>query len=245
MTPGAVYHVPMTGDRVRIWAWVGFAAQVVFVVSWLVAAAWQGERYSVLAHSISDMYAVTAPGGLFLVVVLTLCGLATMLFAWLSARPVLRPGGRTATVGAVLLALSIYGLGDLLSPFEREACRLADPGCTDSDQLSNAGGTLDSVLSTIGILLFVVVAFVLAAAMKRAPGWPGWAWPARWVGIGFIVLIVALVVAQAADLGGLGERLLAAVGSAAIAALALRIARHRAASGTSGTAPGPETRPRD
>jgi hypothetical protein len=96
------------GNRVRIWAWAGFAAQVVFVASWLIAAAWQGDHYSMLAHTISDLYAVTAPDGLFLVVVLTLCGLATMLFAVLSVWPVLRPGGATAIVGAILLALSIY-----------------------------------------------------------------------------------------------------------------------------------------
>jgi hypothetical protein len=215
----------MIGNRLRAWAWVGFAAQAVFVLSWLVAAAWQGAAYRVLAHTISDMYAVTAPGGLFLVVVLTLCGLATALFALLSLRPALRPGGRAATVGAILLALSIYGVGDLLSPFEREACRLADPGCAGPDQSANLGGRLDSVLSTAGILLFVVSAFVLAAAMKRTPGWQRWARPARWVGIGFAALLVAFAAAESADLGGLLERLLAAYGAAAIAALALRIAR--------------------
>jgi hypothetical protein len=218
----------MTDDRVRIWAWAGFVAQVVFVLSWLVAAAWQGGAYRLLAHTISDMYAVTAPGGLFLVVVLTLCGLATALFALLSLRPALRPGGRAATIGAVLLALSIYGLGDLLSPFEREACRLADPGCTGPDQTANLGGVLDSLLSTVGILLFLASTFVLAAAMKRTPGWRRWARPARWAGIGFAVLLIAFVAAEAADLGGLLERLLAAYGSAAIAAVALRIALHPA-----------------
>jgi Protein of unknown function (DUF998) len=213
----------MIEDRVRIWAWAGFAAQVLFVASWLIAGAWQGSRYSVLKHTISDMYAVTAPGGLFLVVVLTLCGLATVLFAVLAVWPVLR--GAAATVGVILLALSIFGVGDLFSPFEREACRLADPGCTGADQMANLGGKLDSALSTIGIFLFLAAPFVLAAAMKRTPGWHRWAWPARWVGIGFAVLIVVFVVADAVDLGGLLERLLAAYGSAAIAALALGIAR--------------------
>ena len=61
-------------------------AQVAFVGSWLIAASWQGPRYSVLAHSITDMYAVGAPNGAFLVVVFTLCGGATILFAWLSLR---------------------------------------------------------------------------------------------------------------------------------------------------------------
>jgi hypothetical protein len=209
---------------VRTWAWAGFAAQVVFVLSWLVAAAWQGDGYSVLAHTISDMYAVTAPAGWFLVVVLTLCGLATALFALLAVRPVLRPAGRLATTGSVLLALSIYGLGDLLSPFEREACRLADPGCTSAAQSANAGGVLDSVLSTAGILLFVAAAFVLAAAMRRTPGWQDWSRWARWVGAGFAVLLIVLAVAEPAGVGGLLERLLAAFGAAAIAALALRTA---------------------
>ena len=215
----------MTAGPVRTWAWAGFAAQVVFVASWLVAAAWQGDGYRVLAHTISDMYAVTAPGGLFLVVVLTLCGLATVLFALLSVRPVLQPAGRTATIGAVLLALSIYGLGDLFSPFEREACRLADPGCTDAGQSANAGGALDAALSTIGILLFVAAAFVLAAAMRRTPGWQDWSRAARWVGVGFAGLLVLYIVAEPAGLGGLLERRLAALGAAAIGAPALRIAR--------------------
>jgi hypothetical membrane protein len=215
----------MIVERVRVWAWAGFAAQVVFVVAWLVAAAWQGGRYSVREHTISDMYAVGAPGGLFLVIVLTLCGLATILFALLAVRPVLRPGGRAATVGAVLLALSIFGVGDLLSPFEREGCRLADPGCTGPGQLANAGGKLDSAISTIGIFLFLAAVFVLAAAMRRADGWRTWVWPARWTGIVFAVLLVALVVAQVTGLGGLFERFLAAFGAAAIAALALRVAR--------------------
>jgi hypothetical protein len=160
--------------------------------------------------------------------VLTLCGLATVLFALLAVRPALREGGRRATVGAVLLALSIFGVGDLFSPFEREACRLADTGCTGSDQTANLGGKLDNTLSTLGILLFIAAAFVLASAMERTPGWRGWVWPARWVGIVFVALLVAFVVAEPADLGGLFERLLAGFGSVAIGALAWRIARQPA-----------------
>jgi hypothetical protein len=57
--------------------------------------------------------------------------------------------------GSVLFGLSIYGLGDLLSPFEREACRLADPGCTWAAQVANSGGTLDAALSVVGLVLFV------------------------------------------------------------------------------------------
>ncbi|GAB3156636.1 hypothetical protein GCM10027290_54780 [Micromonospora sonneratiae] len=214
----------MTDDRVRLWAWVGFAAQVLFVASWLLAAAWQGSSYSTLEHTISDMLAVGAPAAAILIVVFTLCGLATILFAWLSVRPALRPGGRAATVGAILLALSIFGLGDLLAAAERQGCRLADAGCTGPDQRANLGGKIDTMITPTGILLFVAAVLVLAAAMRRAPGWERWAWPFRGVGIGFAVLLFAFV-GGPAGLTGLFERLLAAFGAAAIAALALGIAR--------------------
>jgi len=205
---------------VRRWALVGVVAQAAFVTSWLIAASWQGPHYSSLAHSISDMYAVGAPFGAFLVVVLTLCGAATILFAWLSLRPALRPAGWTASVGSALLALSIFGLGDLLSLFEREGCRLADRGCTAAAQFANSGGKLDAALSTLGVLLFVLAGFFLASAMKRLPGWRRWAWPARGVTVLFLVLVVATGLGTAVDLSGLFERLLAATGAAGIALLA-------------------------
>src|SRR5215218_3675646 len=211
---------------VRRWALVALVAQVAFVGSWLIAASWQGPRYSVLAHSISDMYAVGAPNGAFLVVVLTLCGVATILFAAFSLRPSLRPGGWRATVGSVLLALSIPGLGNLLTPFEREACRLADPGCTQAAQLANSGGKLDAALSAVGLVLLVAAGFFLASAMKRVPGWRRWARPTWWATLLFIALLVATVLADAVGLGGLFERLLAAAaGIALLAAGVLRRSR--------------------
>ena len=121
------------------------------MLSWLIAGLWQGARYSVLSHSISDMYAVTAPGGMFLVVVITLCGLATVLFAALSVGPTFRRAGWPAAVGSVRLGLSICGLGDLLTPFERLACRIADSGCSPAAQVANSGGMLDAVRSALSV----------------------------------------------------------------------------------------------
>ena len=99
MTGGMDARSPGVGRSheagVRGWALGALVAQVAFVSSWLIAASWQGPRYSVLAHSISDMYAVGAPNGAFLVVVISLCGAATILFAWLSLRPSLRPAAYT------------------------------------------------------------------------------------------------------------------------------------------------------
>lgn len=205
---------------VRRWALAAIAAQALFLLSWLVAPLWQGPRYSVVAHSISDMYAVGAPGGAFLVVVLTLCGAVTIAFALFSLRPALRGGGWGATVGAMVLALSVYGLGDLLSPFERLACRIADPGCTAASQLSNAGGRLDGILTTAGLLLFVAAGFFLAGAMSRLPRWRPYAVLARIQSIGVLVLLVATGVTNTLGSGGLFERLTAGLGAVGVAVLA-------------------------
>ncbi|MCA2176125.1 DUF998 domain-containing protein [Nonomuraea glycinis] len=64
-----------------------------------MAASWQGPRYSVLAHTISDLYAVTAPGGMFLVVVFTLCGAATIRCLFGMRRQPGRPAARTDDPG--------------------------------------------------------------------------------------------------------------------------------------------------
>jgi hypothetical membrane protein len=210
---------------IRRWAWLGIAAQVVFVAGVLMAASWQGPHYSVLRDSISDMYAVTAPHGTFLVQLLTDTGAATILFALLAVWPALRSGGRVAAIGSVLLALSIGGLGDLLSPAERLACRMADPGCTMSLQLSNSGGKMDTILSDIGVLLLVLACFFLAHAMARIPGWQGWARPARATGALIIALTIANAVTEHSGVYGLFERLLAATMAVALTALAIGILR--------------------
>lgn len=200
-------------------------AQVAFVASWLIAASWQGPRYSVTAHAVSDLYAVGAPHAAFVIVVTTCCGAAVLLFGVRSLLPSLRAGGRPATIGTVLFCLSPLGLGDLLTPFEREACRQADPGCTLADQVSNAGGRLDGNLTSVGIVLLIVAAFFLAAAMKRLPAWRSWAWPTRWTAVVLVALMVATAVSDPAGLDGLFERLLAAVGAAGVFVLAAGIVR--------------------
>jgi len=120
--------------------------------------------------------------------------------------------------------LSIYGLGDLLRLFEREGCRLADPGCTSVDQMS-AGGATDALLSTVGLLCFVAAGFFIAAAMRREPSWRRWVWPTRWVTIVIVVLLLATGFLGVLGIEGLLERMLAATGAAGITALAVGVAR--------------------
>ena len=203
---------------------MGLGAQVLLVVSWVAAGFWQGPRYSVISDSISDLYADTAPAGLLLAIVIGLCGLATILFAWLSVWPSLRGAGARAAIGSALLGVSIYGLGDLLAPFARVACRIADQGCSPEDQLATFGGLLDVISSIPGILFFIAAVFVLAAAMAPLPEWRELAGQTRRLGMAFIVLLVATVLAAAIDATGLATRLLAISGAAGIAGLAWRIA---------------------
>jgi len=202
---------------------VGIAAQVIFVASWLAAVFWQGPRYSPMSMSISDMYAVTAPHGWFLVTMITLAGAATIWFALRSVWPALRPGGWAAGVGAALLALSVAGLGDLLTPFERLACRIADPGCTTTMQISNSGGKMDSAFTTIGLVVLVVGGFFLAAAMRHMPSWQAWVRPTRWASVLFIVLGSLSPLTENAGYDGLFERLFAASAAAFLAALGIAI----------------------
>src|SRR3982750_116629 len=100
----------------RRWARLTVVANIAFTLAWILAATWQGPRYSTTAHTISDMYADGAPGAWFLIVVFTLAGAAGIMFAWRSVWPALRAAGRSARVGAVLLSVSIFGVGDLFSP---------------------------------------------------------------------------------------------------------------------------------
>jgi hypothetical protein len=203
-------------------------AQIVFLITWLIAPLWQGPRYSVIAHSISDMYAVTAPAGVVLVVVFTITGAITVAFALVSVRLTFRGAGWTAVLGSILLALSIFGLGDLLTPFERLACRIADPGCTPAGQLANAGGQLDTILSTSGIVIFIAAVIFLSFAFAKTTGWRTWTWPARVVAIAVIAVFFADGLLARAGLGGILERALAAIGALAIAALAVAISRRHA-----------------
>lgn len=212
-------------SQIRRWARLAVIGNIVFVASWLLAWSWQGSHYSFVAHTISDMYADGAPGAAFLIIVFTLCGAVVVLFALRSLWPALRAAGLPARIGTILLALSIFGLGDLLSPFEREGCRLADPGCTAAAQTATAGGTLDAVLSTFGVAALVVAGFFLAAAMKRLPDWQRWVRSTRWCTVIFLALFVLDGALGGVGLGGLFERLIALAGAAGISALAIAARR--------------------
>ena len=208
---------------------MGIAGQVLFVLSFLVAGLWQGDRYSVLEHTISDMYADGAPHGLLLALLIAVSGAATIAFALGAWHPTFRSTGRYGTASTVLLVLSIPALGDLLAPLEREGCRLADPGCSVSDQMTT-GGVADVVLSSVGISAMIAFLLVAATAMRRAHGWGRWATPTRWVAVGFVVLLLAYLAADSIELGGLVQRALATYTVMFVFVAGLRILRAEPAS---------------
>jgi hypothetical protein len=207
----------------RRWARLVVVANIAFVCAWLLAAVWQGPRYSSAEHTISDMYADGAPGAWFLVLVFTLCGAAVLLFAFRSLWPALRAAGRPARVGVFLLGLSIFGLGDVLSVFEQQGCRLADPGCTPDAQTATFGGAADATLSTVGAFALPVCGLVLAVAMKRLPAWRSWARPTRYAALAILALLVLDGILTGAGAGGFGERLFALAGAAGITMLAVGV----------------------
>jgi hypothetical protein len=144
----------------------------------------------------------------------TLCGALTVAFVVGALLPVLRRYGTAGVVAGILLALSIFGLGDLLTPFERLACRLADPGCTPAAQVSNLGGTLDATISTIGVMLLIAAGFTLVGTLPRAMRLR--------LPILLLTVLVALGFAALAVgvLPGLTERLVALFGAGLLATTA-------------------------
>jgi len=213
------------GRGVRRWAWAGLIAQIAFVASWAAASNWQGPHYSTVTDSISDMYALGVPGAAFLIVTFTLTGAATIMFALRSVWPALRPGGRIAAAGSVLLALSVCGLGDLLTAGERMACRASDPGCTAVRQLSNSGGRLDDVLTTFGVLAMIVAGILLSFAMRRTASWRGWAGPTRAAMFLLFCFTCGDIIGSSHGVGGAFERLIALTGAVWLAAVAVGVLR--------------------
>ena len=134
----------------------------------------------------------------------------------------------------MLLGASVYGLGNLLAPFARVACRTADEGCSPADQIATVGGVLDVVITIPGILFFIISVFVLSGAMARITEWHDMAGPTRQLGIVFIALLVATAVASLIDATGLMNRVLASFGAAGIAGLAWHIAPSSPVSSTAG-----------
>lgn len=215
---GSVTSSAARSAAVRPWAiTAGLVAPVLLVGAFFVFEFFQGPNYSRMEHTISDMYAVTAPNGWLLASIIAVCGALTIVFIWWGLYPAL---GRTrmALVCAVLFTLSVYGIGDLFAPIERLGCRMADAGCTPDLQVANTGGTLDSLLTTLGIFIFVSAVITTGFTMRDRAGLRSYA--VAFIVAGFVFAGWLALSAVFADVGGLWERIAADGGAAILFALA-------------------------
>lgn len=137
----------------RTWAVIVIVAQVVFILSWIIAATWQGGGYSVTKHSISDMYAVAVPHPWFHIVALTLTQAATILFAIFAAWPVFGEPGLAGKVGAVALALSVFGVATCSASSSGSGAGWPTSTLRWPTTPTMSGGRLDSRLTSISTLM--------------------------------------------------------------------------------------------
>ena len=145
---------------------VGLIAQASFMVGWLVAETWQGPRYSLVKHSISDLQAATAPHAWFPITCFAIGGLGTFAFATFGLRPALSAAGTTAAYAPWLLGLAALALGN---SFPQIPCRLADPGCSPHHQLHSPGGMTDAIVSGAAFLVLVLTPFPMWRRLALLP----------------------------------------------------------------------------
>lgn len=154
--------------RQRAWGVLGLIAQASFMLGWLVAETWQGPRYSLVKHSISDLQAATAPHAWFPISCFAIGGLGTFTFAIFGLRPALRAACTTAAYAPWLLALAALALGN---SFPQIPCRLADPGCSPHLQLHSPGGWTDAIVSGVAFLVLVLTPFPMWRRLAVLPQW--------------------------------------------------------------------------
>lgn len=154
--------------RQQAWGVLGLIAQASFMLGWLVAETWQGPRYSLVKHNISDLQAATAPHAWFPITCFAIGGLGTFAFAIFGLRPALRDAGTTAAYAPWLLALAALALGN---SFPQIPCRLADPGCSAHHQLHSPGGMTDAIVSGAAFFVLVFTPFPLWRRLAVLPQW--------------------------------------------------------------------------
>ncbi len=142
--------------------------QVVFTAGWVIAALWQGPKYSAIKDTISDLQASTAPHVWFPIASFALAGIATFAFSVFGLRPSLAGAGKRASYAPWMLACSALALGN---SFPLIPCRLSDPGCTASFQLNSPGGMTDAIVSGLAFFVLVVTPFPMWRRLASLPGW--------------------------------------------------------------------------
>ena len=196
---------------------LGIVAEVIFTVTWLVAALWQGSGYRWVRDDLSEMGAVTAPHAWYFLVPQAVAGLLTIGFALFGLLPALRPAGRAGVLAAMLAAGS--AVQDLSDAAFRLDCRVAD-GCTAAQTTASWHGQLHAAFSLVCILMLIGAMFMAARAFQRLPAWNRWTGPTRLVGCLAAAGLVGVALPATASVHGLLQRgvaLLAAAWGASVA----------------------------
>jgi hypothetical protein len=212
-----------SATRIRGWAVIGLAAQVIFTLGWLLADRWQGSGYSPVRYTISDEAALGAPHAWFLITCQLLAGAGTIGFALFGLRPALAPAVPVARYAPWMLAVGALAY---LVIWPRLPCRLADAGCSVHQHLVSVGGLTDAIGCGPLIVVLAITPFPLWRRLRELPQWQR----TRPVMIAARVLGPVLVIATAAQgpyapgaQEGMFERALALVTAVWICTLAVTL----------------------
>jgi hypothetical protein len=209
--------------RVTWLSWGAIAGVVLFNLGWLLAGALQTGGYSAASDDVSDLGALTAQWPLVMLTTQAVAGALTVAFALFALRPALAVPGRGTALGAWLLAASLMGLDNLSDTFFRLDCRAADPGCTAAAAASSWHGKVHLAAGLISAIATIALPFVLAARMRRLPGWRDLARPTALFGVLLVSVLVAYAALERRQGGGYLQRAAIVLFSVGVVALALRV----------------------
>ena len=219
---------PNRAAVMRRTAWragAAIAAQLLFVVGWLVIGQLEGHGYSPGRHDISDLGALTAHNATAVLLTGGIAGALTIAFALWVLRPSLRSADEKGTLGAWLVALSLPSFDNLTDAFFRLDCRASDAGCATADSTASWHGKVHLACFVVAALATVTAPFVLSRRMRKVDGWQDLAGPTRAFGILTILALLVTGASTGTAVQGWTQRGAAVLVSLGIVALAWRVLR--------------------
>lgn len=174
----------------RISAWSGLLAPLVFTFGWVAGGLAQTDAYSAIDHAVSDLGASTADSPwLYNQIGANLTGLLVFALV-MGLRKVLTFNG-SGRVG--IIALGVTGIGVFLDGWFRLDCRGIDASCDGGYRADPSWHAIaHSVESLFTVLGLVVSVFALALAFRKSARWRGLWKASLGAGITTVVTLVGL-----------------------------------------------------
>lgn len=161
----------------------GLLAGPVLFLGTLAGALAQPDEFSIVNHASSDLGAMTADSAWLSNVASNLAGVLLFVFAiglWRSL------GHRLAArIGSVLVGLA--GVATFLTGVFRLDCREIDEGC---EPISSWHANAHIIDAGITVIAFLLAPFVLAWALRSAPGWHDLSIPTLAFGVGVMMIAI-------------------------------------------------------